>query len=252
MVTSLRSNLEWLPESVQERVLAAVGDVERALGDGLVCVALVGAAVHPDRSDRGQLPELVAIAQVIDDAALHRLAEEVHDSMRDGVRLRVMSQRELERSADVFTLELAEYQEHHVLLSGSDVFADLELRDDDLRRSIEQGLRGLGRRVRNRVLTGVATDGRRGDANRAAAQGINRFTVLARHSMRLLGHEPPAEDVPMMRAVAELVGVDGAALLQDMVKLRAGHRLGDPLAVVSDLLRVLEPLVERVDAHDAG
>lgn len=251
MGESVQDNMSWLPKRTQDRILVAASDVERALGDALICLALVGAAVHPDRTDRAQTPELLVIATSIDNDALHRLAKEAKDSMRSGIRLRVMSEEELKGSTDVFALELAEYRARHVLISGEDLLADLELDEGDLRHSLEQGLRSLARQMRNRVLAAaVHGPASRVDPNHATRQGLNRFTVLARHSMRLLGHEPPASDVKLIRFVSDLMRVDGAKLLQDMVSLRSGQQLSDPLLAVAHLLVVLNPLIGAVDAHN--
>lgn len=250
MNDSLQRELSWLPERTLDRILAAASDVERALGDALLSLAVVGAAVHPDRPDRAQAPELLAIAKTIDNEALHRLANEAKDSIRAGVRLRVMSEEELRASTDVFTLELAEYQAHHVLISGEDLLTGLELDPHDFRRSLEQGLRGLGRQMRNRVLAAAAHgNSGRVDPNQAARQGINRFTILARHSLKLLGHAPPSEDAALIRFAAKVLNVDGAGLLEDMVRLRSGERLNDPLNAVADLLSLLTPLTRAVDAR---
>jgi hypothetical protein len=240
--------LNWLPESTRDRIDQTVDEITRAMGDHVEAIALVGAAVHPERHDRARMPELLVVASETSAKDLHALAELVHDSMKDGVRLRVLTRDELERSADVFTIEVAEYKAQHVLLAGSDPFDDVSWSDADMRRSVEQGLRGLGRRVRNRVLSGLGTDGQRDDPQFAVAQGIDRFVVLARHALVLIGEPAPNREGDVIDAVGDKLGVKTKPLREHLTRIRKGRQLGDPLDAVVDLLNVLQPLVERIDA----
>ncbi|MEQ9317683.1 MAG: hypothetical protein RIF41_00940, partial [Polyangiaceae bacterium] len=117
--------IRWLPQSTLDRIEQGVDEIKRAMGDHVVAIVLVGAAAHPERPDRAQLPELLVVVTEASIDDLRALAEHVHDSMRDGLRLRVITQEELSSSADVFTVEVAEYAAHHVVLAGTDPFADI-------------------------------------------------------------------------------------------------------------------------------
>ncbi len=67
-------DLTWLPKGTIVRIERAVEAIERALGDDLVAVALVGAAVDKLRVDRAQFPELLVVAARVTTEELRRLA----------------------------------------------------------------------------------------------------------------------------------------------------------------------------------
>ena len=240
-------DIRWLPQSTLDRIDQAVDEIKRGMGDHVIAILLVGAAAHPERPDRAQLPELLVVASkaTIDD--LRALAEHVHDSMREGLRLRVITEEELSSSADVFTVEIAEYAANHVVLAGRDPFADITWSDDDMRRSVEQGLRGVGRRVRNRVLSGLGTDGKRDDPAGALRQGLERFVMLARHALPLLGASVPKLDGAVLEAAGKEVGVDASDLRRTLTKLREGQAPPDPLASVGALLALIGPFTRKID-----
>jgi hypothetical protein len=240
-------DIRWLPVSTLDRIDQAIDEIKRAMGDHVEAIVLVGAAVHPQRQDRAQLPELLIVVSEASVDDLHALAEEVHDSMTAGIRLRVITHEELHGSADVFTVEIAEYKANHVVLAGNDPFETVEWGDDEMRRSVEQGLRGVGRRVRNRVLSGLGTDGKRDNPQGALVQGLERFLMLARHALPLLGAEVPKLDAAVIDAVSKQVGVDASALRDTLKALRTGRAISDPLASVAELLDLVAPLTQRID-----
>jgi hypothetical protein len=241
------AELTWLPPSTIQWIDETVRGFSDALGPELEAVALVGNAVHPARPDRAQSPEIVAVAKAVDRNRLQRLADALRRPMSHGVRVRLFTRRELERSADVFSVEIAEYQAHHVMLHGDDPFAAIAIRRADLRRSLEEGLRGLGRKVRNRVLAGLATDRRRDDPWLAVSESLDRLIVLARHVLVLCGERAPAADKAVIEAAAAKAHANAAPIIRLLQAARGAARPDDPLEAATDLLAMIEPLVELVD-----
>ena len=242
------ADLSWLSKSTRGHIERAAKEIQAALGEHLEAALLVGSAVHPERHDRGRLPEILVIADAVDAESLRRLAERVHDSIKHGVRVRVLTHAELVASSDVFTVEVAEYKAQHVLLAGRNPFGDVNWSDADLRRSVEQALRGLGRRLRNRVLTGLATDGERDDPSLAVAHGVDRFVIVARYALDLLDGESPSHERAVIEGAAQRAGVAADELLALLEAIRRGRPVGDPVAAVDMVLAVLDPLVAEVDA----
>ena len=226
-----------------ERTVASLQSVFGAKLEGAL---LVGAAMSPAHQHRGRAPEIVAV--VTDGGQdLGAVARGLHGPMSEGARLRLLTRRELERSCDVFALEIAEWKARHHLLHGEDVLAGLTVHRADLRRGLETELRGLGRRIKNRVLTGLATDGKRDDPHQAIVDGIDRLVVAAHHSLVLLGASPPPEEPATLRALAAKAGADAEPLLGHLARLRGGETRFDALEVLVALLALVEPAIELVD-----
>lgn len=241
-----RRELHWLPTKTRRSIEAAVTGAERALGSRLEAAVLVGAAASPARADRARAPQVLVITSDLPGTQLRELAAQVHDAMRANVRVRVLTSGELTRSCDVFALEVAEWRDRHVSLRGDDPFADCTIEDADLVRSLEAAARGLVRRLRNRVLADLGTDGRRDDAANAVGDAIERSLVIAHHYLALQG-EPPAEEAALLDAISEAAGLDPKPVHALHEELRSRGRVAKPVDAAVTLLPWLEGIVELVD-----
>ena len=236
---------EWLPARSWQLVERSVAALREALGERLAAAVLVGTAANPAHQHRARAPEILA---VVGDGALDAaaLARGLRGPMGDGARVRLVSRRELARSCDVFALEVAEWKARSLLLFGDDPFAALEVRPADLRHGLETELRGLGRRIKNRVLTGLATGEKRDDPRQAVIDGVDRLVVVAHHALLLLGADPPHDEPALVRALAERAKADAEPLLAELARVRAGERI-DPAQALEALLAVVEPATTLVD-----
>lgn len=238
----------WLPAMTRRLIEHTVTALTTALAADLEAAALVGAAMNPARADRGRSPEIIALAASPRLVDIAPIARSLHDVMRAGARVRLLSRRELERSCDVFTLEIAEWRARHHPLHGADVFATLTWSPADMRRSLETELRGLSRRIRNRVLAGLATDGERDDPRQAVADGIDRLLIAAHHALELFGEAPPPEEPALLQALGMRAGADVEPLQKHLIIVRAGDTRLDTIPALAALLTVIEPAIEMVDA----
>jgi hypothetical protein len=240
----------WLSETTNDLLSRTVAALESSLGKGLEAAVLIGTSMNPTRGDRGRAPEIVVVASEASIKDLSRLAEGLGGVMREGARLRLLTPRDLERSRDVFALEIAEWKARHRVLVGRDPLEGLALEPKDLRHGIETELRGLTRRMRNRVLTGITT--KRDDPREAVVAGYDRLLVASYHLLRLADREPPPEEPAILRAVGELAKADATPLLGHLASVRQGAGKIEPLAALSALLTFTEAVTEHVDAMSAA
>lgn len=243
-------HVPWLDAKTNALLARATEVLEKTLGKGLEAALLIGTAMNPTRGDRTRAPEILVLASETSIEDLSRLASALGPVMRDGVRVRVLTPRDLARSLDVFALEIAEWKARHRVLFGADPLEKVELAPKDLRHGIEMELRGLTRRIRNRVLTGLAT--KRDDPREALVAGYDRLLVASFHLLELAGRERPTDEPEILRAVGELAKVDAKPLLTHLVTLRSGAGKVDPLPVSSALLAFAEALTEHVDTMGAS
>lgn len=246
------TDVTWLPRrtnDVLERTVAALG---LALGERLLAAVLVGNAVNPARFDRGREPEVLAVVASAADIDLVAVSSELAGPMRAGARVRLVSRRELERSCDVFALEIADWKARHILLAGEDPFTGLAVTPEHLRHGIEVELRGLARRTRNRLLAGLATHDRRDDVHAAILAGYDRFLVASYHALSLLGEVPPVEEPAIVKRIAERLKAPADPFLSHLALLRHGESREDPIAGHHALLGLLSPLIDLIDDHPVG
>ena len=244
-------DLNWLPASIAERTTRAVESVVRGLGEKVVAILLVGPSVDPARHDGELTPELLVIANDLPVAALSNLARQVEPHVAEGVRFCLLTEQELLRSADVFTLELADYKARNVVLHGADPLEGLHFTQGELRRSIEQTLRRMVRDIREELLLGLSLDRRRGDVARALVDGVDRLVVVAHHALLMLGKEAPETEAELLTALATEAGNDIEPLLEQMRALRAGQPLERPVGALKDLLDSVQAATALIDAFGA-
>lgn len=238
---------QWLPARALAAIETARAAIERALGGQLVALAIVGAALNPSRGDRGQAPELLAVVSGDYFAKMGALSEALAPSMRAGVRVRLLTSDEIERAADVFALEFSEWKSRHRVLVGADPFAALVVKPEHLRHSIELELRGLSRRIRNRVLAGIAAGPSRDDPSQAIRDGVDRLMVIAHHALALDGGESVNEEPAMLKALHARCAVETEPLRAVLAAARSGKAIGAPIDALRALVTVSDALAQWVD-----
>ncbi len=241
----------WLPAKVHAAIDSAKGALERTLGDKLTAVVLVGAALNPARGDRAQSPELLAVVRGDYLSRMAALAEALSAPMRAGVRVRLLTSEELERAADVFALEFSEWKSRHRLLSGRDPFEHTVVKPQDLRHSIELELRGLSRRIRNRVLAGIAAGPSRDDPSQAIRDGVDRLMVAAHHVLVLVDGKAVNDETAMLEAIEKRCSVDTAALRGLLSAIRKAKAPPAPLDALTALITSADGLAQWVDRWEA-
>jgi hypothetical protein len=116
---------------------------------------------------------------------------------------------ELRGAARDFPTKLLDIRAHHVVLYGSDPFAEVQPSPEHVRLRVEQELRNLALRLRRRLV--LAGDDRRGlaaaAANAVPPLAVNLGTLL---ELAGAGGEDAADGV--FARAAEVFGLDGEAL----------------------------------------
>ncbi|MFZ3215349.1 MAG: hypothetical protein WA192_04740 [Candidatus Acidiferrales bacterium] len=143
---------------------------------------------------------------------------------------------ELQRSADVFAIELLDITRHHRLLFGADFFANFEVPLHLHRLQVERELRTDWLRLRQAILAaplsykahlGIMT------------QSVSAFCALFRHALFALGQPMPASKRDAVAQVAALTGADPSAF-HALLDVREGKRKTGSVDVEASLHAYLE------------
>jgi hypothetical protein len=251
-MSAMDEQLRHLPDKTAALIRGAATAVGTAAGGGLKAAVLIGAAVHPDRPDRARHPELLLVVESLPLAAMTKLAEAMHPYTRKGLRFRTVTTEELRGSLDVYALEFAEWAVHHILLSGDDPLTGLAPKPAHLRHEIERSVRGINRRVRNRVLQGMAAQARGGDLDRVFDDALTHLLIAAHHTLVLVGDSPPLGERKLLEAFVGWLELDGAGALALLGRLRAGEKRRDTLAELECLTRILAAACRKIDALEVS
>jgi hypothetical protein len=226
--------LDGLQDRVRDSITTATTAVERALGEGLVAVCLIGNN------------ELLIVAEALPPASLRALASGLVEPLRAGLQIRMVTHDELRNSVDVHALEIAQWRAEHLRLAGRDPFADLQITPADLRHEIERALRTLSHRLRNRLLWCLATEQQRLDA--VLRESLDRLTSLAGHTLGLLALPCPADDDAVLEAFLNWANADHQPIAALRARLRGLERAHDPIAELAALAAATEAATAKVDS----
>jgi hypothetical protein len=218
-----------------------------AAGENLESVILYGSAVagdfHPEFSN-------LNLFCVLRDSSLQSLqalspVAQWWDHQKQPPPL-FMTRGELERSTDVFTIELLDMQQHHRVLLGEDVLLGLEIPMQLHRVQVEYELREKLLLLRQQLL--LASDSRRRQWD-LLVRSVPSFVTLFRHALIALGHAAPVGKRETVHALAEQVKFDASAILQvlDVREHKANPRKMDVNDLFARYLIVVEQVTAAVD-----
>jgi hypothetical protein len=120
-----------------------------------------------------------------------------------------MTRHELERSTDVFSIELLDMMQHHRVLFGEDVLKGLHIPMNLHRIQVEYELREKLMLLRRHVLVAAENDARLWDV---LLHSVPSFATLFRHALILLGAESPPGRHEAVTALGKALAFDMSAI----------------------------------------
>ncbi len=237
--------LSGVPQQTHEPVAQLVNQLTAALLDNLDSVSVVGSALttdfHPRASD---INTVVVLLQ--DDMAALRAVAALSKTLqkRHAAPPLLMTPAYLERSRDVFGVELLDFQLTHATVLGEDPFTTLTFAREDVRMQCERELKAMLSRLRQ----GYISAGGHKDHVRGVLLGVVKgLAPLVRALLWMKNLERPSTTEATFRRGSEVFGVDftHAAALH---RSRHEHFGGDPEASFEPLYAAVDELAGVVDA----
>jgi hypothetical protein len=207
----------------EKQIAEFVTKLRDAAKDNLVGVILFGSAVAGDFHPEYSNVNLLCVLRDSSYAALQAVAPAVKwwDSQKQPPPL-FMTRGEVERSADVFTIEMLDMQQHHRVLFGEDVVQKLLIPPNLHREQVEYELREKLTLLRQHLLLALGNDSRLWEV---LLRSVSSFATLFRHVLIVRGDEAPVGKRESMQALAAKIGFDATGFLQVMdVRERKSNR----------------------------
>ena len=221
--------------------------LREAAGANLESVILFGSSVAGDFHPEFSNVNLFCVVRDASFPALQSLAPAVKwwDAQKQPPPL-FMTRNEIERSADVFTIELIDVKQHHRVLFGEDVFKDLSIPANLHRVQVEYELREKLVLLRQHLLLAAGNDARMWEL---LTRSVSSFATLFRHALIVLGNNPPVGKREAVQALARQVGFDASGMLQvlDVREKRSQRKMFDVANVFARYLTALEHVTAAVD-----
>ena len=231
----------------EDKINDFVKRVRDAAGSNLESVILFGSAVSGDFHSGLSNLNLFCVLRDSSFASLQALAPVAKwwDRQKQPPPL-CMTRKELQRSTDVFTIELLDMQQHHRVLFGEDVVQGLRISMHVHRVQVEYELREKLILLRQQILLASGNDSRLWDL---LLHSVPSFGTLFRHALIALGDASPAARRDAVQALSTRVGFDPTALNQvlDVREHKAASKKIDINDLVARYLAAIEKVTAAVD-----
>jgi hypothetical protein len=228
----------------EDKIDDFVKRVREAAGSNLESVLLFGSAVSGDFHPGLSNLNLLCVLRDCSFAALQALAPVAKwwERQKQPAPL-CMTRKELERSTDVFTIELLDMQQHHRVLFGEDVVQGLRISMHVHRVQVEYELREKLILLRQQVLLASGNNSRLWDL---LLRSVPSFGTLFRHALIALGDASQPGRREAVLALSKRVEFDPSAILQ---ALDVREHKADPKKIdISDLVARHLAAIEKVTA----
>ncbi len=233
-----------VPEKIINDVVARL---RTAAGSNLESVILFGSAVAGDFHPEFSNVNLFCVLRDSSFSALQALAPAVKwwDAQKQPPPL-FMTRGEIERSGDVFTIELLDMQQHHRVLFGEDVLQGLSIPANLHRVQVEYELREKLALLRQHLVLAAGNDSRLWEV---LLRSVSSFATLFRHAFIVLNHDAPVNKREAVEKLATQIGFDASGILQvlDVRERRANRKQFNVADVFSRYLAALEHATAAVD-----
>jgi predicted nucleotidyltransferase len=224
-----------------------VAQLREASGPNLESVVLYGSAVSGEYDREYSNVNLLVILKETSFSKLLALAPAIAKwtSQKRHAPL-LITREELERSADVFSIELLDMQQQHRVLYGPDPVVSLQIPLHLHRAQIEYELREKLILLRQRLLMEAKDSKRIWDL---LLRSLPAFTTLFRHALIAQGQPVPATKRESVKALAALLALDTSPFehLLDIREHRADPRQFHVHEVAARYLAAVEQVTAAVD-----
>jgi hypothetical protein len=231
----------------EDKIDDFVKRVREAAGSNLESVLLFGSAVSGDFHPGLSNLNLLCVLRDCSFAALQALAPVAKwwERQKQPAPL-CMTRKELERSTDVFTIELLDMQQHHRVLFGEDVVQGLRISTHVHRVQVEYELREKLILLRQQVLLASGNNSRLWDL---LLRSVPSFGTLFRHALIALGDASQPGRREAVLALSKRVEFDPSAILQalDVREHKADPKKIDIGDLVARYLAAIEKVTAAVD-----
>src|SRR5260370_42311941 len=197
MVTAQRRNCM----QAEKHIAGLVDRMKLATGTNLECLVLFGSAASEDFHAGFSDVNMLCILRELSPATLDTLAPVF--AWWTGKRYPaplVFSRTELERSADVFAIELFDIFERHRVVYGEDIFKTMRVPMDKHRVQLEHDLRAKLLTLRQLYIQAAGDDDR---VRKLMLDSVPNLTTLFRHPLMVSGMQAGVHRDDASRVLAD-------------------------------------------------
>ena len=231
-----------VPEKHDKLINEFVSRLKQAVGENLRSVVLYGSAASGEFDAEFSNLNMLCIVRQTAFAELQKLSPAVEwwTRQKQSAPL-VLTREELERSADVFSIEWLDMQQNHRLLFGDDPVTGLRIPMNLHRAQVEYELREKTILLRQHLLHVAGKERALWDL---MLRSVPSFGTLFRHALIALGDASPRSKREAAQALASRAKIDPQAFMQ-LLDIRE-HKLDRKQLDVNDICTRYLAAIEQV------
>ncbi len=231
----------------EKQINEFVSRLQQSAGKNLESVILYGSAANGEFHRDFSNVNLLCVLKETSFAALAAIAPAVEWWARQKRHTPlVLSREELERSADVFSIEFLDMQQRHRVLFGDDILSGLQIPLHLHRAQVEYELREKLILLRAHLLSAGGHKRRMWDL---LLHSLPSFITLFRHTLIALGDSTVRSKREAVHALAARIPFDSSAFLQllDIRERKAEPKQFDVNEVFARYLLAVQQVTAAVD-----
>ena len=196
----------------EKQITEFIGRIRQAAGENLQSVILYGSAAKGEFHPKFSNVNLLCVLRDTSFAALQAVSPAVKWWTRQRHHAPLLFAREeLERSADVFSIEMLDMQQQHRVLYGEDLLQELTIPMRFHRVQLEYELREKTILLRQRLLLASGNEHRLWEL---LLGSVSTFATLFRHALIAMGDSAPKSKRDGVQALASRISLDPSPFLQ--------------------------------------
>lgn len=232
----------------EKRIEELVQRLKQAAGTNLECVVLFGSSLSEEFHAGFSDVNMLCVVRELSTATLDTLAPAfAWWTSKNYPAPLVFSRTELERSADVFAIELFDISERHRVVFGEDIFKNLQVPMDKHRVQVEHELRAKLLTLRQLYMQAAGDDRR---VRKLMLDSVPNFAVLFRHAMIVLGMQPATHRTEAITALADHLKFDASVFLE-LFEVRAQKKKESGINARGGFAGYMEGIDKVIQAVDA-
>ncbi len=159
----------------------------------------------------------------------------------------IFSRTELERSTDVFAIEMLDIRERHRILYGEDILTSINVPMKLHRVQVEHSLRTKLLTLRQSYIQAVGDDNR---VRRLMLDSVSTFSTLFRHTLIAMGEQPAPHKADNVKKLAERTNFDPGIFLK-LLQVRERTAKESEIEAASGFTKYLDGINTVIQAVDA-
>lgn len=224
-------------------------ELRRFFGENLKAVVLYGSAARGEYHPRYSDYNLLVLLDHFDLPSFKKTAKVIRAWTKAGNPPPLLfTWDRLQRSQDVFPIELLEMKEHHRVLYGENPFKDVEIRSENLRLELERELKTNLIKLREHYLL---TADKPKETQELLIKANSAFLVLFRNVLRLWKISPLPNRKETPHVLSQHIPID-SGVLNSIEKLKLGPSQtlkGGLDSVLEKFFKLVEQVIDAVDSH---